>query len=241
MDFFYPLPNQGTLGERRIRRLPAVRARRRATGSAPTSRRPRGRARTTRCSSAAAISNAIRTASSSKAGNALTNLPTLTTKLNTASLIGGWTKILSPTMVNEMRGGYNYDNSKRQSTFHGGDVAAQLGIENAPSLGARPAAGSRRSSSPERRPEPADQHRRRRHGTSTARCVRTRSPSATTSRGSRARHTLKGGGLWTRNTARDGFGFGVNFRGQYRFSGAVRPATPSRTSCSGCRPTSAIR
>ena len=33
-------------------------------------------------------------------------------------------------------------------------------------------------------------------------------------------HTLKGGGLWTYNTARDGFGFGVNFRGQYRFRGA---------------------
>ena len=32
-------------------------------------------------------------------------------------------------------------------------------------------------------------------------------------------HTLKGGGLWTHNTARDGFGFGVNFRGQYRFRG----------------------
>ena len=32
-------------------------------------------------------------------------------------------------------------------------------------------------------------------------------------------HTLKGGGLWTHNTARDGFGFGVNFRGRYRFRG----------------------
>ena len=33
-------------------------------------------------------------------------------------------------------------------------------------------------------------------------------------------HTLKGGGLWTHNTARDGFGFGVNYRGRYRFRGA---------------------
>jgi len=32
-------------------------------------------------------------------------------------------------------------------------------------------------------------------------------------------HTLKSGGLWTRNIARDGFGLGVNFRGQYRFRG----------------------
>ncbi len=28
------------------------------------------------------------------------------------------------------------------------------------------------------------------------------------------------GGLYTRNMARDGFGFGVNFRGRYRFRGA---------------------
>ena len=38
-------------------------------------------------------------------------------------------------MVNEFRTGYNYDNSKRQSTFKAADVAASLGLENAPSLG----------------------------------------------------------------------------------------------------------
>jgi hypothetical protein len=33
-------------------------------------------------------------------------------------------------------------------------------------------------------------------------------------------HSLKAGGLWTRNSAEDAFGLGVNFRGQYRFNGA---------------------
>ena len=32
-------------------------------------------------------------------------------------------------------------------------------------------------------------------------------------------HSLKTGGLFTRNMARDGFGIGVNNRGLYRFNG----------------------
>ena len=57
-------------------------------------------------------------------------------------------------------------------------------------------------------------------------------------------HTLKAGGLWTRNMARDGFGFGVNFRGQYRFRGACHrqrvhrlPARPARSTCAITSPT----
>ena len=34
----------------------------------------------------------------------------------------------------------------------------------------------------------------------------------------RGGHSIKTGALWNRNMARDGFGFGVNFRGQYRFN-----------------------
>ena len=36
-------------------------------------------------------------------------------------------------MVNEFRTGYNNDNSKRQSNFKAAEVAASLGLENAPS------------------------------------------------------------------------------------------------------------
>ena len=46
-----------------------------------------------------------------EAGNAFTNLPVLNTTLNTAAVIGGWTRIIAPTVVNEFRAGYNYDNS----------------------------------------------------------------------------------------------------------------------------------
>src|SRR5207244_8198440 len=69
-----------------------------------------------------------------EAGNGLTNLPILDRKLDTASAIGGWTKIFSSTVVNEFRAGYNYDKSSRQSTFINADVTAQLGLENPPNI-----------------------------------------------------------------------------------------------------------
>ena len=139
-------------------------------------------------------------------------------------------------MVNEFRAGYNYDNSRRESTFRAADVASQLGIENAPSLGRRPARVSRRSSSrpaPNRPTNIADAAR------NVDRTLRQNafslSDNLTWIKGG---HSLKAGGLWTRNMARDGFGFGVNFRGQYRFRGACHrqrvhrfPARPARSTC----------
>ena len=138
-------------------------------------------------------------------------------ELNTASVIGGWTKIFSPTIVNEFRAGYNYDNSRRESTFLAADVARQLGIENAPSLSAdRRGFPSFQFTAGTNRPTNiADAAR------NVDRTLRQNafslSDNITWIKGG---HTLKGGGLWTRNMARDGFGFGVNFRGQYRFNGA---------------------
>ena len=104
-------PNQGTLANGYgvfQQFVPKTRDRQRGDVRA----RSRARARTTRCSCAAAISTAIPNSIIFEAGNAFTNLPILDTKLNTASLIGGWTKIFSPTVVNEFRAGYNYDNSR---------------------------------------------------------------------------------------------------------------------------------
>src|SRR3954469_6116813 len=134
MDFFYPLPNQGTL----------------ASGYGvfqqfvPETRdRNRGDLRVD-YEAGKNDSMFLRTSYQNRnpnsiifeGGGALTNLPTLNTQLNTASVIGGWTKIFSPTLVSEFRAGYNYDNSRRESTFLAADVASQLGIENAPSLAA---------------------------------------------------------------------------------------------------------
>jgi hypothetical protein len=214
MDFFYPLPNQGTLASGYgvfQQFVPKTRERQRGD---------------LRIDHEAGTNDSLFLRGSYQhrnpngitfeAGPAFTNLPTLNTKLNTASVIGGWTKIFSPTVVNEFRAGYNYDNSARESTFLAADVAARLGIENAPSLG------------PDRRGFPQFQFtagtNRPTNITDAARNVdRTLRQNAFSVSDNitwvNGGHTLKGGGLWTRNTARDGFGFGVNYRGRYRFRG----------------------
>ena len=212
MDFFYPLPNQGTLtnGYGVFQQfVPKTRNRQRGDlrldyeASKSDTFFVRG-------SYQQRNPNSIRF----EAGNAFTNLPILNAKLNTASVIGGWTKIFSPTVLNEFRAGFNYDNSRRESTFLAADVASRLGIENAPSL------------SPDRRGFPSFQFTNGTNrptnlvdaGRNVDRTLRqdafSLSDNITWVKGG---HTLKGGGLWTHNTARDGFGFGVNFRGQYRF------------------------
>ena len=171
MDFFYPLPNQGTMANGYgvyQQFVPQTRDRQR--GDIRIDYEPR-----TNDSVFARGSYQHRNPNNIifEAGNAFTNLPVLNTTLNTAAVIGGWTRIIAPTVVNEFRAGYNYDNSARESTFLASDVTAQLGIENAPSLGADrrglpvvPVHGGN---------EPADQHRRCRHATSTARFGRTHS------------------------------------------------------------------
>ena len=150
-----------------------------------------------------------------EAGNAFTNLPHLNAELNTSSVVGGWTKIFSPTIVNEFRAGFNYDNSRRESTFLAAEVARQLGVENAPSLSAdRRGFPSFQFTTGANRPTNIVDA-----GRNVDRTLRQNafsiSDNVTWIRGG---HTLKGGGLWSLNTARDGFGFGVNFRGQYRFN-----------------------
>ena len=117
-----------------------------------------------------------------EAGNAFTHLPHLNAELNTSSVIGGWTKIFSPTIVNEFRAGYNYDNSRRESTFLAAEWRISSGSKTRRAF--RPiAAGSRPSSSPPertgRRTLPMQDV------TWTARFVRTPFRSATTSRGSK--------------------------------------------------------
>src|SRR5712691_2567655 len=214
MHFFYPLPNQGTMANGYgvfQQFVPETRHRQRAD---------------LRIDYEASKNDSVFIRSSYQnrdpsniffeGGNALTNLPILNTRLNTASVIGGWTKILSATIVNELRAGYNYDNSRRESTFQAADVAARLGIENAPSLASdRRGFPSFQFTAGANRPlNIADL------GRNVDRTVRQNafslSDNVTSIIGA---HTLKNGGLWTRNLARDGFGFGVNFRGQYRFRG----------------------
>jgi hypothetical protein len=153
-----------------------------------------------------------------EAGNALTNMPILDSTLDTASAIGGWTKILGPTIVNELRTGYNYDHSKRQSTFNAANVASQLGIENAPSLGPERLGFPSFLFTTGGQPRPtniADASR------NVDRIVNQNAFSISDNLSWLVGgHSLKMGGLWTHNTAVDGFGRAVNYRGRYEFSGA---------------------
>jgi len=223
MDFFYPLPNQGTLAngygifqqfvpETRERQRGDIRIDHEAGKNDTLFLRGSYQQRDP---------NGI----TFEAGSAFTNMPILTTKLNTASLIGGWTKIFSPTIVSEFRAGYNYDNSRRESTFEAADVASQLGIENAPSLTAdRRGFPSFMFTGAATRPVPTSIADAARNVDRTVKQnAFSLSDNVTWVKGG---HTLKGGGLWTRNTARDGFGFGVNFRGQYRFRGVGPTGNP---------------
>ena len=215
MDFFYPLPNQGTMANGYgvyQQFVPQTRARQR--GDIRIDYEPqqqRFRVRPRELSAPQSKQHHLR------GGQRLHQPAGAEYHAQHRVVIGGWTRIIAPTVVNEFRAGYNYDNSGRESTFLASDVTAQLGIENAPSLGAdRRGFPSFQFTAGTNRPTNiADA------GRNVDRTLRQNafslSDNITWIKGA---HTLKGGGLWTHNTARDGFGFGVNFRGQYRFRGA---------------------
>jgi hypothetical protein len=216
LNFFYPLPNQGTLssGYGQFRQfVPKTRDRHRAD---------------VRVDHEASRNDSIFLRGSYQYRNpqgmtfegggataALTNLPVLNRELNTSSLIAGWTRIFSPTVVNEFRVGYNHDDSKRESTYLAADVTRQLGLEVPASIGADRHGFPTFTFSGSNRPvNIADA------GRNVDRTLRQDALSISDNVSFiLGGHSLKAGGLFTRNTAKDGFGFGVNFRGRYRFNG----------------------
>jgi outer membrane receptor protein involved in Fe transport len=152
-----------------------------------------------------------------EAGNALTNLGIRNTHLNTATAVAGWTKILSPTMVNEFRIGYNYDKNQQQSNYLVSEANAAMGLETAPSLktgqvGFPTISFSGGSSST--RPSTVQDRGRYADRTLTQNSFTISNNFSWTLGG----HSLKLGGLFTRNSAVDGFAKGVNYHGQYRFN-----------------------
>ena len=149
-------------------------------------------------------------------GSALTNLPILNQKINTATAIAGWTRIFSSTVVNEFRAGYNYDNVSRQSTFNNATLAQQFGLELPPSmpLDRRGFPGITFSTSTNRPSNIADA------GRAVDRTTTQNSLSVADNLSwIMGGHSFKAGALWDRNIARDGFGSGVNFGGRYTFTG----------------------
>jgi hypothetical protein len=216
MNFYYPLPNQGTLASGLgvyQQYVPQTRNRERAdlridhelsakdslfARASWQSRDPRG--------------------FTYEAGNALTNMPILQDKLTTYSVIGGWTKIISSTLVNEFRVGYNFDESIRKSNYIAVDVARQLGVEAPPSLlpdvPGFPRYLFQGGASGTRPVNIADQ------GRNTNRTTHQNSFSISDNISwVTGNHSLRGGFLFTRNAARDGFGRGLNHRGSYIFNG----------------------
>ena len=217
LDFYYPLPNAGTLSsgmgvyqqfvpQTRKRHRADLRVDHEATSNDSLFLRASYQYRDP---------NAIRFES----GSALTNLGIQDTQLTTATGVVGWTKILSPTTVNEFRIGYNYDKSDRQSRYLVAEASAAMGIEVAPSLGPGqvgfPGMNFSGGSTATRPTNVAD------GGRNADRTIEQNSFTIANNLSLvLGGHSLKVGGLFTRNAAVDGFGKGVNYHGQIRFNTA---------------------
>ncbi len=215
MDFFYPLPNRGTISngygifqqfvpETRNRNRGDLRLDHEATKNDSIFLR-------------GSYQHFDPNNITFEGGNALTNLNIQNRKLDTASAVGGWTKIFSSTVVNEFRVGYNYDKTSRQSVYNNADVTAQLGLENPPHI------------SPGRLGYPSFQFTAGSNrpinivdsGRGVDRTVIQNSLSvADNISWIMGGHSLKAGALFNRNMARDGFGTGINYGGRYQFNGA---------------------
>jgi hypothetical protein len=217
LDFYYPLPNAGTLssGMGVFRQfVPETRNRERFDVRLDHEASPND-SLFVRGSYQHRDPNSIQFEASN-----LTTLGIRNTKLDTATLIGGWTKILSPTVVNEFRVGYNYDKSGRQSHYTVGEVNSLLGLETAPTLTPDvpgfPSLNFTGGSSASRPYNVTDGSR------NANRTIKQNSFSISNNLSMvLGGHSFKIGGLWTRNSAVDGFGRGVNYRGLYRFNGAA--------------------
>jgi len=217
LDFFYPLPNQGTLStgmgvfqqflpETRNRQRADLRIDHEATKNDSIFLRGSYQRRDPQTATF-------------EGGNALTNLGIQNRILDTYSAIAGWTRIFSSNVVNEFRAGYNYDNGRRESHYNVHDVDAQLGLENPPSVGPErpgfPTFQFSGGSSAARPSNLAD------GGFNADRTIRQNAFSVSDNLSwVLGAHSLKGGALWNRNLAQDGRGRGVNLRGRYRFNGA---------------------
>jgi carboxypeptidase family protein len=219
LDFFYPLPNQAQTsngGFGTYRQILALnRSRERADGRIDHEL-------TGKDSVFARASWQSRTpdgftfeSTGQNGGPGLTNLGLLDQKSNTATLATGWTRIWSGNIVNEFRGGFSVDDRHRRSQYVAGDVGSRFGIQ-VPSLAAlAPGFPQFQFSAPNRPSSIQDQRQ------NTLRDLRQASFSLSSSTTWLAgSHSVKFGGIYTRNYAKDGYSTGANnSKGQYNFTG----------------------
>jgi hypothetical protein len=219
VDFFYPLPNQsGTSNQgygtyREI--LPLSRNRERAdvridhelTGKDSLFVRTSWQ---TRDPDAFTFES-----TGANGGTGLTNLGLLDRSSKAVTVATGWTRIWSGNVVNEFRGGYSLDSRNRKSRFVAGDFAPSLGID-IPSLAlGAPGFPQFQFSAPSRPSSIQDQRQ------NTSRDLRQSSFSLSSSTTwLTGPHSIKAGGIYTRNYAEDGYSTGANnSKGQYNFTG----------------------
>ncbi len=219
LEFFYPLPNQPTLAAggygdyRQI--LPLERTRDRGDGRIDHEV-SRDDSVFARVSWQRRDPDAFTFESTGGNGGAgLTNLGLLDRRSTATTLAFGWTRIWSSALVNEFRAGYSEDVRNRRSRFVAGDVTSQLGLEVPPLAAQAPGFPSFLFSGTNRPSDIRDQRQ------NTFRDLDQSSFSASsTATWLRGAHSIKFGGIYTRNYAKDGYSTGANeSKGAYALSG----------------------
>jgi hypothetical protein len=154
-------------------------------------------------------------ATGSNGGTGLVNVGTLDRKSKAITWANGWTRIWSNSKVNEFRVGYSLDDRHRRSNYVAGDVARQVGIEIPGLAQASPGfpqflfSGSNRPS--DIRDTQQNSFRDLRQASFSVSNTLTWIPGA---------HSMKMGGIYTRNYAKDGYSTGANeAKGRYNFTG----------------------
>ena len=219
VDFFYPMPNQANLAAggygafRQI--LPLKRERNRADARIDHELSNRDSI-FARLSWQRRDPDAFTFESTGGNGGAgLTNLGLLDRQSKAITVAGGWTRIWSGTLVSEFRGGYSSDTRNRRSRFVAGALGAQLLLE-VPTLAAEaPGFPSFLFSGGNRPSDIRDQRQ------NAFRDLDQSSASiSTSSTWLKGRHSIKFGGIYSRNYAKDGYSTGANeSKGAYAFSG----------------------
>ncbi|PYR60744.1 MAG: hypothetical protein DMF91_11560, partial [Acidobacteria bacterium] len=148
-------------------------------------------------------------------GTGLVNLGRVNRQSKAITWANGWTRVWSSAVVNEFRTGYSLDDRHRRSTFVAGDVARQVGIE-IPSLAQQAPGFPQFLFSGSNRPSDIRDTQQ-----NSFRDLRQASFSISNNLTWLARaHSLKMGGIYTRNYAKDGYSTGANeSKGRYNFSG----------------------
>jgi hypothetical protein len=219
VNVFYPLPNQSNTSNggygtyRQI--LPLTRARNRADARIDHELTPRDSVFVRGSWQDRNPDSFTFESTGGNGGSGLTNLGLLDRKSKAVTFASGWTRIWSGSVVNEFRGGYSLDDRHRKSRYVAGDLGSRFGIDVPGLAVAAPGFPQFQFSAPNRPSSIQDQRQ------NTFRDLRQASFSLSSSTTwLSGPHSMKLGGIYTRNYAKDGYSTGANAsKGQYNFNG----------------------